>query len=185
MMKVAMRMAWVIVFAGALMTGDATRAVAAAPPAGAATQPAKTRTTAGVAFVAGKLSFAIVEDRVQLTARGEGWSSPWGDVVAAEATWSPTIDNVMALLAGQIDELSIATGTFAAEFASGDTVSGTISGTVRPGDDQQFGLQAKFIAIHGTGRFAGVSGGGTLRAIDDLDTLEFRAMLNAKLHVPR
>jgi hypothetical protein len=185
MMQIAMRAAWLLMLlACAVMTGDAARG-AGAGGTGAATQPATTRTTAGVAFVAGKLSFAIADDRVHLTARGDGWSGPWGDVVAAEATWSPTIDNVMALLAGQIDELSIATGTFTAEFSNGDTLGGTISGTVRPGEDQTFGLQAKFIATHGTGRFAGVSGGGTLRAIDSLDTLEFRAMLNAKLHVPR
>ena len=201
MIRIAMRTALLMILACMLVMGEAR---ASAGPGGggggganarggaggagtgaAATQPAKTRTTAGVAFVAGKLSFAIADDRVHLTARGDGWSSPWGDVVAAEATWSPTIDNVLALLAGRLDELSIATGTFSAEFSSGDRLGGTISGTVRPREDQTFGLEAKFIATHGTGRFAGVSGGGTLHALDNLDTLEFRAMLHANLAVPR
>jgi hypothetical protein len=138
-----------------------------------------------VAFVAGKLEFAIVDDTVRLTARGAGWSSPWGEVAAAEATWSPTVDNVMALLAGQVDELSINTGTFAVEFANGDTIAGTLRGTIRPRDDGTFGLEAAFVATAGSGRFAGVTGGGILRAVDDIESLEFRAMLNAKLSTPR
>src|SRR4051812_11074428 len=121
MIRMAARTALLVGLGCMLISGDAW-----APGAGvggrAATQP-----TAGVAFVAGKLSFAIADDRVHLTARGDGWSSPWGDVVAAEATWSPTLDNVMALLAGRLDELSIAAGTFSAEFSSGDTLGGTIA----------------------------------------------------------
>jgi hypothetical protein len=161
----------------AMLAGDS---VAARPTDGG-----KTRTTAGVAFVAGDLGFAINGNTVQLTARGVGRSSPWGEVIAAEATWTPAIDNVLALLAGQIDELSIATGTFAVEFADGDTVHGTLSGTIRPRDDGTFGLVAKFVAVGGTGAFAGVTGGGTLHAVDDLTTLEFRAILRAKLAVPK
>ena len=174
MVTIAMRAA-LVAMTIALLAGDAA----------AAAKASKTRTTAGVAFIAGKLEFVIVDDTVRLTARGNGWSSPWGDVVAAEATWSPTVDKVMAFLAGQLDELSIATGTFSAEFASGDTVSGTLAGTIRPRDDGTFGLEAKFVATHGTGRFAGVTGGGTLRAIEELESLEFRAMLNVKLNVAK
>jgi hypothetical protein len=173
MVKIAMRLAFLVMLWVPVAAGDA----AAKGP--------NTKTSAGVAFVAGKLEFAVVDDTVRLTARGSGWSSPWGDVVAAEATWSPTVDKVMAFLAGQLDELSIATGTFAVEFANGDTLDGTIAGTIRPRDDGTFGLEAKFIATHGTGRFAGVSGGGRLHAIEELESLEFRAMLQAKLTVAR
>jgi hypothetical protein len=169
-----------LVMSCALVAGDAT--ATAAPPAA---NGRKTKTTAGVALVAGKLEFAVVDETVQLRARGSGWSSPWGAVVAAEAAWSPSADKIMALLAGQIDELTINAGTFAVEFANGDTVGGAITGTVRPRDDGTFGLEVKFVATHGTGRFAGVSGGGTLRAIEDVESLAFGAMLNAKLNVAK
>ena len=171
------RFALVAIACALLMAGDA----AAAKPG----SPKTTKTTAGAAILAGDLSFAVIDDRVQLTARGTGVSGPWGEVVAAEAIWSPAVDNVLALLAGQVDELSIATGTFAVEFADGDTITGTLSGTIRPRDDGTFSLQADFVATAGTGAFVGVSGGGTLRAVDDLTTLEFRAMLHAKLSVPK
>jgi hypothetical protein len=171
MVKIAMRLAFLVMLWVPVAAGDA-----------AAKRP-NTKTSAGVAVVAGKLEFAVVDDTVRLTARGSGWSSPWGDVVAAEATWSPSVDRIMALLAGQIDELTINTGTFAVEFANAGTVGGTIAGTVRPRDDGAFGLELKFIATHGTGQFAGVSGGGTLRAIEDVESFEFRAMLHAKLSV--
>ena len=161
----------------ALLIGD----TAAAPPP----LVPKSQTTADVAFVAGDLTFAINGNTVQLTARGVGRSSPWGEVIRAEATWAPAIDNVLALLAGQIDELTINTGTFAVEFADGNTVHGTLSGTIRPRDDGTLGLVAKFVAVGGTGAFAGVTGGGTLHAVDDLTTLEFRAILRAKLAVPK
>ena len=162
----------------ALLVGD-TAAAPRLPDA------ARARRTAGVAFVAGELSFAVSGNTVQLTARGVGRSSPWGEVIVAEATWAPAIDNVLALLAGQIDELTINTGTFAVEFADGNTVHGTLSGTIRPRDDGTFGLAAKFVATGGTGAFAGVTGGGTLHAVDDLTTFEFRAVLHAKLAVPK
>jgi hypothetical protein len=87
----------------------------------------------------------------------------------------------MALLAGQIDELPINSGTFAVEFSGGDRIEGTIAGTVQPRDDGSFGLAMKFVATHGTGRFAGVTGGGRLHAIQELESREFRATLSAKL----
>jgi hypothetical protein len=137
-----------------------------------------------VAVVAGDLTFAVNGEAVRLTARGDGRAARLCGL-SAEATWAPAIDNVLALLAGQIEELSIATGTFAVEFADGDTVHGMLSGTIRPRDDGTFGLVAKFVATGGTGAFAGVTGGGTLHAVDDLTTLEFRAILHAKLAVPK
>src|SRR5215213_5272067 len=90
-----------------------------------AAKPAKQKTSAGAAHFAGDLDFAIVGTAVQLTARGEGKSGPWGDVVA-EAIWSPPLANVLALLAGEIDELTINTGTFRAAFSNGDTLAGTL-----------------------------------------------------------
>jgi len=153
--------------------------------AAAPSPPPARKTTAGLAVFAGKLEFTIVDDMVRLAARGAGWSSPWGEVVAAEATWSPKVDDVMALFAGQLDALTVNTGTFAVEFASGDTIRGALKGTIRPRDDGTFGLESAFIATNGTGRFAGVSGGGTLGGVDDPESLEFRAMLHAKLSVPR
>ena len=167
-----------ITIAFALLVSD----TAAAPPTPNAS---KMRTTAGVAFVAGDLSFAVNGNTVQLTARGVGRSSPCGEVIVAEATWAPAIDNVLALLAGQIDELTINTGTFAVEFAEGDAVRGTLSGTIRPRDDGTFGLTANFVATGGAGAFAGVTGGGTLHAVDDPTTFEFRAILHARLAVPK
>jgi hypothetical protein len=175
MLKTAMRIA-VVVLACALLSGDA----AAKLKAEATTR----KTTAGAAFFAGELSFAIVDGTVELTARGAGLSSPWGAVVA-EASWAPTIDRVMDLLAGNVEELSIATGTFSAEFADGDALGGTLSGTIRPRGDGTFALEADFVATRGTGDFSGVTGGGSLRALDDISTLEFRAMLHAKLSVPK
>jgi hypothetical protein len=164
----------------ALLVGDT--AAAPRPPL---PHTAKTRTTAGVALVAGHLGFAVNGNTVQLTARGVGRASPWGEVIVAEATWAPAIDNVLALLAGQIDELTINTGAFAVEFADGDTVEGTLSGTIRPRDDGTFGLAARFVATGGTGAFAGVTGGGTLHAVDDLTTFEFRGVLHATFAVPK
>src|SRR5688572_18896041 len=102
MLKTVMRAVWVVM-ACAIIAGDAN--------AGAPAKKPKTHTSAGVAFFAGDLSFVVVGDRLQLTASGVGQSSPWGGVVA-QATWSPTIDDALALLAGQIDELTINTGTF-------------------------------------------------------------------------
>src|SRR5688500_9171436 len=74
-----------------------------------------------VAVVAGDLTFAVNGEAVRLTARGDGRAARLGSL-SAEATWSPPIDNVLALLAGQVDELTINTGTFAVEFADGDTI---------------------------------------------------------------
>ena len=174
MLKTATRAAFVAVACTLLLTGDA----------GAAKPAAKRKTTAGAAFFAGDLTVAIVDNTVQLTARGVGRSNPWGAVVA-EAKWSPAVERVMELLAGQVDELTINTGTFSAEFEEGDTITGTLRGTIRPRGDGTFALQADFTATGGTGAFAGVTGGGSLRALDDLTTLEFRAMLHAKLNVPK
>ena len=174
MLNSAVRAALVVIVCAMVGSAEAAR-----PP-----KATTTRTVRTVALFAGDLAFVIDGDTVRLTARGDGRASRLGGV-SAEATWSPAIDNVLALLAGQIEELTINTGTFSAEFDSGDTISGTLSGTIRPRHDGTFVLEADFVATNGTGQFAGVTGGGSLRAVDDLTTLEFRALLHAKLSVPK
>jgi hypothetical protein len=176
MRRTTIRAALVAIACALLLAGD---------PAEAKRRGTERKTTAGVAILAGDLTFAIVGENVRLTALGSGRSSPWGDIVAAEATWSPAVDGALALLAGEVDELTINTGTFDVEFGDGDTITGTLRGTIRPRGDGLFALRADFTATGGTGDFNGVTGGGVLHAIDELATLQFRAVLHAKLNVPR
>ena len=146
----------------------------------------ETRRSIGVAILAGDLAFAVVDDRVRLTARGAGWSGPWGGVVHAEATWALTVDDALNLVAGQLDEFPIDAASFVVEFADGDTLRGTLAGRIRPRDDGTFALHAAFIATGGTGGFAKVaSGRGSLHAVTDPSTLEMRTALHAKLDVGR
>jgi hypothetical protein len=141
------------------------------------------RTIPVAARVNGVLTFQINGAVVDVAVSGTGQAGSLGKMVAT-AEWSPSTVGLTALFLGTIDELSINEGTFSAQFESGDTVTGTLAGTIHARNDGRFALDAEFVVTSGTGGLTGATGTGTLRALQDTHSLESLATLQVKLTVP-
>src|SRR4051794_29349851 len=133
--------------------------------------------------ITGGLSFRIVGGRVELSAAGDGHATQLGDITA-DATWSPSAADARRLMLGEIDTLHINTGVFSIESDDGDTLNGTIAGTVTARGHGTFDIDIDFDVTGGTGALAGATGVGSLHGVQTLDKLSFKANVRADVTVP-
>ncbi len=81
----------------------------------------------------------------------------------------PTLSHCIQLPLSLTDPTPFTLGEFLFEFAAGDTLIGTQSGSITPNSPGLFDIAQAFVVTGGTGRFAGASGSFT-----SVGTLNFR-----------